>query len=144
MLVEAPGPIIHAITGKVLGEHKGTHNYTIGQRRGIGVAADEPLYVTSLDPELRVVYVGPKSALLRQDLTASFTNWLLDEPPTEPFLALAKIRYNSSAAQAMVTPLPDRRVKVEFEEAQPAITAGQVLGIYDQSNTFILGGGWID
>jgi tRNA-specific 2-thiouridylase len=143
-LVEAPGAIIHAVSGQLLGEHKGTHNYTVGQRRGIGVAAEEPLYVTSLDPDMRIVYVGPKEALLRRELTASFTNWLVDEPPTEPFSALAKIRYNSPATPAVVTPLPDNQVSVRFEEAQPAITAGQVLGIYDESNTFVIGGGWID
>ncbi len=143
-LIEAPGAIIHAVSGELLGEHKGTHNYTVGQRRGIGVAAQEPLYVTSLDPDMRIVYVGPKEALLRRELTASFTNWLVDEPPTEPFSALAKIRYNSPATWAVVTPLPDNQVSVRFEEAQPAITAGQVLGIYDESNTFVIGGGWID
>ena len=143
-LVAAPGPIIHAVTGETLGEHQGTHNYTIGQRRGIGIASQAPIYVTHLDPDLRVVYVGPQSALLRSELTASATNWLMDEPPKEPFQALAKIRYNSEAAPALVIPLPERRVRVEFAEPQPAITPGQVLGIYDETNTFVLGGGWID
>ena len=140
----SPGPVIHAITGRILGEHQGTHNYTIGQRRGLGIASDEPLYVTSLDPDLHAVYVGPQSALLRQDLSASATNWLMDEIPVEPFEALAKIRYNSPAAPAYVIPLPDKQVRVEFKEPQPAITPGQVLGIYDLTNTYVLGGGWID
>lgn len=143
-IVEAPGPIIHTITGENLGEHLGTHNYTIGQRRGIGVAAAEPLYVTSLDPDLNVVYVGPQEALLRQELTASCTNWIMDEKPVEAFDALCKIRYNSQAVPAKVTPLPDDQVQVNFAEPQPAITSGQVLGVYDLSNTYILGGGWID
>lgn len=141
---EKPGPIIHTVTGAVLGYHKGTHNYTIGQRRGIGVAFEHPLYVTSLDPEKRVVYVGDKDALLRRELTASAVNWILDEIPTEPFEALAKIRYNSKAEKALVEPLADGRVRVEFSEPQPAITPGQVLGIYDLTDTYILGGGWID
>lgn len=141
---ERPGPIIHTVTGAVLGYHKGTHNYTIGQRRGIGVAFEHPLYVTSLDPEKRVVYVGDKDALLRRELTASAVNWILDEIPNEPFEALAKIRYNSKAEKALVEPLADGRVRVEFSEAQPAITPGQVLGIYDSTDTYILGGGWID
>ena len=143
-LPATPGPIVHAVTGKALGEHQGTHNYTIGQRKGLGISSDEILYVTSIDPDLRVVYAGPKEALLRQELTASSTNWLMDVPPTEPFDALAKIRYNSAAAPARVFPLPDNKVHVVFEEPQPAITPGQVLGVYDLSNTFILGGGWID
>jgi tRNA-specific 2-thiouridylase len=143
-LPEAPGPIIHTVTGESLGVHKGTHNFTIGQRRGIGIASPDPLYVTSLDPELRVVYVGPQSALHRDDLTASFANWLMDEEPTEPFDALAKIRYNSQAVPARVTPLADKQIHVKFATAQPAITPGQVLGIYDTTNTYLLGGGWID
>jgi tRNA-specific 2-thiouridylase len=90
------------------------------------------------------VYVGPKEALLRTELTASDANWIVPEAPTEPFEALAKIRYNSKAVPAMVIPLPDRRVQVKFSEPQPAITPGQVLGVFDPSDTFILGGGWID
>ncbi|HEY9775103.1 MAG TPA: tRNA 2-thiouridine(34) synthase MnmA [Planktothrix sp.] len=143
-LVERPGPIIHTVTAEVLGEHKGTHNYTIGQRKGIGIAYPEPLYVTSIDPDMCVVYVGPKEALLRQELIASDANWLTPEIPEKPFEALAKIRYNSAAVPATVTPLPDRRVSVTFAEPQPAITPGQVLGVYDPSDTFILGGAWID
>jgi tRNA-specific 2-thiouridylase len=143
-LVEAPGAIIHTVTGEVLGEHKGTHNYTIGQRKGLGIAYPEPLYVTSLDPELRVVFAGPKSALYRTELTASDMNWLMDDIPDSPFDALVKIRYNSEAVPGRVVPLADRRVRVTFEDAQPAITPGQVLGIFDLDDTYIIGGGWID
>jgi tRNA-specific 2-thiouridylase len=143
-LSEAPGPIIHAITGQMLGEHKGTHNFTIGQRKGLGIASNEILYVTSLDPDMRVVYAGPKEALMRCELTASAANWIMDEAPTEPFQAFAKIRYNSAATKAEIYPIPDQKIRVVFEEPQPAITPGQVLGIYDLSNTYLLGGGWID
>jgi tRNA-specific 2-thiouridylase len=141
---ERPGPIVHVDTGEYIGTHKGTHNYTIGQRRGIGIAWPEPLYVTSVDPEMRTVYVGPQSALLRRELTASQVNWIMPEAPSAPFEALAKIRYNSPVQKALVTPLPDGKVHVVFEEPQPAITPGQVLGIYDLGDTYILGGGWID
>lgn len=141
---ENPGPIVHVETGEYIGTHKGTHNYTIGQRRGLGIAWPEPLYVTALDPEMKTVYVGPQSALLRRDLTASEVNWIMPAAPTEPFEAMAKIRYNSQVQKALVTPLPDAKVRVEFEEPQPAITPGQVLGIYDLSDTYIIGGGWID
>lgn len=143
-LEERPGPILHVETGDLLGTHEGTHNFTIGQRRGIGVAYREPLYVTSIDPDMCIVYVGPKSALLRSDLTASEVNWLLPQIPSEPFEALAKIRYNSPVDKAMVYPLPANRVRVEFENPQPAITPGQVLGLYDLTDTYVLGGGWID
>lgn len=141
---ERPGPIVHVQTGDYIGTHKGTHNYTIGQRRGLGIAWPEPLYVTSVDPEMSIVYVGPPEALLRRDLTASQVNWIMAEPPTETFVAMAKIRYNSAVQKAVVTPLPDNKVQVIFDEPQPAITPGQVLGIYDLSDTYILGGGWID
>jgi tRNA-specific 2-thiouridylase len=143
-LTEKPGPIIHAVTGKMLGEHKGTHNFTIGQRRGLKVASNEILYVTALDPELRAVYAGPKEALLRNELTAGAANWIMEEAPTKPFEALAKIRYNSEAVPATVIPLPDSQIRVVFKEAQPAITPGQVLAVYDLTDTYILGGGWIN
>jgi tRNA-specific 2-thiouridylase len=141
---EQPGAIVHVQTGQVIGTHKGTHNYTIGQRRGLGIGWSDPLYVTGLDPEMRIVYVGPPEALLRRDLTASEVNWIMSPAPDRPFEALAKIRYNSPVQPALFTPLPDRRVQVEFKEPQPAITPGQVLGIYDDSDTYLLGGGWID
>jgi tRNA-specific 2-thiouridylase len=143
-LEEKPGAIVHVQSGEIIGTHKGTHNYTIGQRRGIGIAWPDPLYVTGLDPDMRIVYVGPPEALLRRDLTGSEVNWLTPETPSTPFEAMAKIRYNSPVQKALVTPLPDNRVQVEFEEPQPAITPGQVLGIYDASDTYLLGGAWID
>jgi tRNA-specific 2-thiouridylase len=141
---EKPGAIIHTVTGQILGTHKGTHNFTIGQRKGIGIAYEEPLYVTSIDPEMRSVYVGPKESLLRKNLTASQANWIMKDVPNKPFEAFAKIRYNSKVEKALIEPLPDNKVKVSFFEPQPAITSGQVLGIYDETDTYILGGGWID
>ncbi len=139
-----PGPIMHIGSGETLGTHQGTHNYTIGQRKGLGVAYSEPLYVCGIDPDMNIVFVGSKDDLLRNELTASEVNWILPEIPTEPFPAMAKIRYNSPVEKAMVYPLPDARVKVVFETPQPAITAGQVLGIYDLTDTYVLCGGWID
>lgn len=139
-----PGPIIHSLTAEVLGQHQGTHNYTVGQRKGLGIAASEPLYVTHIDAEKQVVYAGPKSSLLRKELTAHSANWIMEEIPQHSFTARAKIRYNSTAIPAKVTALPDTRIHVEFEEAQSAITPGQVLAIYDTSDTLLLGGGWIE
>jgi tRNA-specific 2-thiouridylase len=143
-LAENPGPFVHAITGEILGQHKGTHNYTVGQRRGIGLSAADPLYVTHIDPTARTVFVGPKDALLRGELTASGLNWLTVEQPSHPFDALVKIRYNSQAVPACVTPLVDGRVRVVFDQPQSAVTPGQVLGIFDLTDTFVVGGGWID
>ncbi len=138
------GDIVHVETGKVLGTHQGTHNFTIGQRRGLNIAYKEPLYVVAVDPEKKVVLVGPQQSLLKGELTASSVNWLLENPPGNPFEARAKIRYNSQAVKASITPLSDKQVKVDFHEPQAAITSGQVLGIYDSSDTYLLGGGWID
>ncbi len=143
-LPEAPGNILHALTGEVLGQHTGTHNFTIGQRKGMGIAAADPLYVTYIDPETRTVYAGPKECLLRRDLKAHSTNWIMADVPQKSFVAKAKIRYNSLAVPAMITPLADNKVHVEFEDAQSAITPGQVLAIYDTSDTLLLGGGWIE
>lgn len=141
---EKPGAIVHALTGAVIGSHTGTHNFTIGQRRGLGIAWTEPLYVTDIDTQTRIVYAGPPEALLRKTLSASQVNWILPSVPGEPFEAMAKIRYNSPVSKALITPLPERRVHVEFEQPKPAITPGQVLGIYDPTDTYLLGGGWID
>ncbi len=143
-LPEKPGAIIHCQTGEKLAEHKGTHNFTIGQRRGIGIAYPEPLYVVDLDPETSTVKVGPKECLFSSELTASQTNWILAAPPTEAFKARAKIRYNSPTCEAEVIPLEGGKVKVVFDEPQASITSGQVLGIYDLTDTYLLGGGWID
>lgn len=139
-----PGPIIHIETGEALGTHQGTHNYTIGQRRGLGIAHSEPLYVCAIDPDMNVVYAGSKSHLLKKDLSASQVNWIMKEVPDKPFEALAKIRYNSPVEPALIEPCAGGKVKVSFEKAQPAITPGQVLGIYDPTDTYLLGGGWID
>ncbi len=143
-LPETPGPILHSLTGQVLGQHKGTHNFTIGQRKGLGIASNEPIYVTHIDPDSHVVYAGPKSALLRRDLKAHSTNWIMAQIPEKTLLAKAKISYKSIAVPAMITPLAENQVHVEFEEAQSAITPGQVLAIYDTSDTLLLGGGWIE
>lgn len=143
-LDEKPGPFVCAVTGRIVGEHKGTHNFTIGQRRGIGLSSPEPLYVTHIDVETNCVYVGPKEALLRQQLTASQLNWLTATTPDKPFEALVKIRYNSPTVKATVEPLDHNQVRVAFVEPQSAITPGQVLGIYDPTDTYLLGGAWID
>ncbi|MBX3076012.1 tRNA 2-thiouridine(34) synthase MnmA [Candidatus Obscuribacterales bacterium] len=143
-IVEKPGPIIHCETLEILGYHKGTHNYTIGQRKGLGIAHPEPLYVTNVDPDTRVVYAGPKEALLRKELTASDVNWIMPTAPVGTFRARAKIRYNSPTEEATIYPMEGNRVRVVFDEPQPAITPGQVLGVYDEADDVILGGGWID
>lgn len=134
------GPIVH-LDGRVLGQHKGVPHYTIGQRRGLGVAAEEPLYVIALDPERNRVIVGPQSAAKGELLIAEGVNWLSIAKPTGPIEAQVKIRYRSPAAPAIVTPLEGDRVEVRFLEPQLAITSGQVAVMYD--GDLVLGGGLI-
>ncbi|MBM3133577.1 MAG: tRNA 2-thiouridine(34) synthase MnmA, partial [Chloroflexi bacterium] len=136
-----PGPILDR-EGKTLGEHSGIINYTIGQRRGMGIAAARPLYVIAIDPERNAVIIGPQSAVYGRELTASDLNWIAIEAPSGPFRAQAKVRYLHREARAMVTPLEGGQVRVCFEEPQMAITPGQFVVFYDCD--VVLGGGVID
>ena len=129
--------------GKVLGEHAGTHHFTVGQRRGLGVAAAEPLYVIATEPETRRVRVGRGADLMRDSLTARDVNWLSIAAPTAPRKAQVKIRNKHAAAPATLMPTGhDSRIDVRFEEPQRAITPGQAAVFYD--GDLVLGGGWIE
>jgi tRNA-specific 2-thiouridylase len=131
---------IRHVDGRVLGEHDGLAHFTIGQRRGLGVAVGSPLYVTDLDPETNTVSVGPRGALLSGTAVAADVRWLC-EVPTEPFRAHVKIRYHHAAAPAEVEPVPNGRVCVRFDTPQPAVTPGQAMVFYRGDE--VLGGGWI-
>ena len=138
----AGGPIVDT-AGKVVGEHKGVHHFTVGQRKGIGVARPEPLYVISTEPATRRVVVGSNDELLRADLTAHRVNWLSIAPITAPRRAQVKIRNKHQAAAATLQPSPDpERVEVHFDEPQRAVTPGQAAVFYD--GEVVLGGGWIE
>ena len=136
----AEGDVVDA-DGKVLGRHKGIGHYTVGQRRGLGIAAGVPIYVTRLNVLDNQVVMGEADDLLSPALTASKLNFLT-EPPTEPFRADVKIRYLHTAAPAIVTPIDGDRVRVDFDQPQRAITPGQAVVFYD--GDVVLGGGWID
>ncbi len=138
-------------SGRVLGRHQGLAAYTIGQRRGLGIAAGEPLYVTRLDVLDNAVIVGRREALLRERLIAAGVNWLADPPPAGCGLPChVKIRYTHCPAAARLTVLPEaaeaagspQRVEVVFEQPQPAVTPGQAAVFYDDQ--IVLGGGWIE
>jgi tRNA-specific 2-thiouridylase len=135
-----PGDIVD-LEGRVLGQHAGVVNYTIGQRRGLGVSAATPLYVVRIDAEKAQVVVGPKEATLGTTLIVEALNWLSMAPSNEPFEAEVKIRYRSAPARAVVEPLDGGRLLVRFFEAQPAITPGQVAVFYD--GDLVLAGGLI-
>jgi len=129
--------------GRVLGEHGGTHHFTVGQRRGLGVAAAEPLYVIATDPSTQRVIVGRNDDLLRESLTAREVNWISIEPIREERRASVKIRNKHVAASATLTPAgDDTSVMVRFDQPQRAITPGQAAVFYD--GDLVLGGGWID
>ena len=129
--------------GRVLGEHAGTHHFTVGQRRGLRVAAGEPLYVIATEPSTQRVVVGRNPELLRSSLTAHDINWLSITPPTTPVRAQVKIRNRHTPAQALLVPVgDDSRIEVRFDEAQRAVTPGQAAVFYD--GDLVLGGGWID
>ena len=134
------GDIRH-LDGRVLGRHHGYWRHTVGQRRGLGVAYTEPLYVVRVDPATNTVWVGGEADLFGHDLVARELSWV-DAPPPGPLACQARIRSRSPEAEALVIPLPDGRVKVAFAEPQRAIAAGQAVVFYRDGE--LLGGGWID
>ncbi len=133
------GPIVNS-DGHELGRHGGIANFTIGQRRGVGVAVGLPIYVTRIDPDSRSVTVGPKEALAVEEFVAERARWLVPTP-AGPIRAAVQIRYQHRAAPATVEPLSGDRVRVRFDEPQTAVTPGQAAVFYD--GDAVLGGGWI-
>jgi len=131
-------------SGKLLGKHQGIHRYTIGQRRGLGVAMGQPYYVTRLDAATNTVVLGPKPEVMHRTLTAGNVNWLTDRPLSS-FPATVKVRYNSPGKPAIITPAEDT-ARVEFEDPIAAITAGQLAVFYVNENDKrrVAGAGWID
>jgi tRNA-specific 2-thiouridylase len=126
-------------SGHVLAEHDGIEQFTIGQRKGLGFAAGRRRYVLRIVAGDNEVVVGDLEELLAPALVASRVNWLCEEPPGR---CEAKIRYRHMAAAAMVTPLGEGRVRVDFDEPQSAVTPGQAVVFYDGPR--VLGGGWIE
>lgn len=129
------------MNGTVLGHHEGIEFYTVGQRRGLGIAAPRPLYVIELDPGRNRVVVGGDDALSRSEFIAERCNWIPFDGPEEPFEATVKIRYYHPGTRARVEPLEGGRARVSLHEAQRAVTPGQAAVFYD--GDLVLGGGWI-
>jgi tRNA-uridine 2-sulfurtransferase len=129
--------------GRVVGRHAGTHHFTVGQRRGLRIAAAEPLYVIATEPSNQRVYVGSDSDLKKSRLTAVAVNWVSIAPIDAPRRSEVKIRNKHVAAAATLVPTSDvSRVEVIFDEPQRAITPGQAAVFYD--GDLVLGGGWIE
>lgn len=135
--------------GQVLGEHSGVHHYTVGQRKGLGIAAPEPLYVIATEPLTQRVIVGRNDDLLRAEFIARQLNWISVATPAEPLRAEVRIRNKHVPAPATVYPLdgggsPDQppSIRVVFDQPQRAVTPGQGAVLY--AGELVLGGGWIE
>jgi tRNA-specific 2-thiouridylase len=134
------GEIVNA-RGAILGQHAGIHRYTVGQRRGIGIAGAEPLYVINIDASRNQVVVGSQDELLEREFTAAGVNWIASDEPDGPVRAEVRVRYRHTPAAATITPVENSRVRVSFDEPQRAITPGQATVFYRGDE--VLGGGWI-
>ncbi|GAB4574103.1 MAG: tRNA 2-thiouridine(34) synthase MnmA [Anaerolineae bacterium] len=136
-----PGPIVNR-QGQQLGDHTGLPNYTIGQRKGLGIAASEPLYVIAKDVTHNALIVGTRAELGQRTLTARNVNWIEGQPPGSPMRAEVKIRYKARPVPATLSPREDGHVLVTFDEPQRDIAPGQGAVFYDGERC--LGGGTIE
>ncbi len=133
------GNIVH-VSGKVLGPHQGTYRYTVGQRKGLGIAWPQPLYVIRVDAEAKQVVVGEKMYLEVFEMQVQDVNWVA-QPLTGSIRCKCRIRYRHQEAPASVVPLEDGRADVFFDEPQAGVTPGQGAVFYQED--LVLGGGWI-
>ena len=136
----AAGEIVDT-AGRLLGRHRGIAHYTVGQRKGLGIAGGRRLYVVALDPAGNRVIVGEEGEQYRAGLLAERANWVSIPEPAAPFEALARIRSAHHGAEATVEPLASGRLRVRFREPQRAVTPGQAVVLYD--GDVVLGGGFI-
>lgn len=138
---ESTGLIIDKY-GKVLGRHKGIWNYTIGQRKGLGLHTETPLYVIDIDPQRNVIVVGEEKDLYSEECIVVDTNWISVERLDNPLDATIKIRYKSEEARCTIIPASEDTVLVRFKEPQRAVTPGQAGVFYD--GDIVIGGGIIE
>ena len=134
-----PGEILNE-QGDVVGEHTGFTNYTIGQRKGVGVAFPEPRYVKRINPINNSIIIAKKDAMYSKDCYASKLNWF-GSPPKGPLETFARIRYNSKGTKATIS-LEKNNCKINFHEPQLAVTPGQSVVFYDENK--LIGGGIIE
>ncbi|HUL72582.1 MAG TPA: tRNA 2-thiouridine(34) synthase MnmA [Vicinamibacterales bacterium] len=141
--LDAPqtGAIVDS-SGRVLGRHAGLHRYTVGQRKGLGLATGVPLYVLKLEPRTSEVVVGTREELGRSALTAREVNWIAGDPPAAPLRVTARIRHRHRDAPATVAADGATGARLEFDEPQAAIAPGQAVVFYQGED--VIGGGWID
>ena len=127
--------------GNVIGQHRGYQQFTIGQRRGLGVTFGSPRFVVRIEPETCRVVLGTRAELGRRTLGAGRVNWLHDDPPDE-FRCTAQIRYQHPPADCSVTCLGESRITVRFDDPQDGVAPGQAVVLYEDGR--VLGGGWIE
>jgi tRNA-uridine 2-sulfurtransferase len=139
-IAPAAGDIVDA-AGRKLGSHNGIHNYTVGQRRGLGIGWKEPLFVTEIDKKSSRVVVGPRDELLTETLYASQLSWT-DEALSGVFEGTCSIRYRQRPVPCQARLLDDGRMRVDFKDPQHSVTPGQAVVLYDGDR--VVGGGWIE
>src|SRR6516162_9596030 len=140
-LKDAEGDIVTE-EGTLVGRHSGVHNYTIGQRKGLGFATGKPIYVVAIDREQNRVVAGDDDALRSASFEVEGVNWISIAEPASPTRAQVKIRHKHDPASATVEALPGFRARIAFDDPQRAITPGQAAVIYDDDDV-VLAGGWI-
>lgn len=138
--VPKPGEIV-STAGEKVGEHTGIHRYTVGQRRGIGIANEKPLYVVQIERARNRIIVGEADDLDAVEFTAAGVNWVAYIEPSTPVRANVKVRYRHEPAPASIIALPNGGARIVFDEPQRAITPGQATIFYDGDE--VVGGGWI-
>lgn len=139
--LESGGSIVSQ-TGEVLGRHGGVHRFTVGQRKGLGIAAAEPMYVLQLRPAEKTIVVGLRPELERTSLTASQVNWIAGTAPVGPLRVTAQIRHRHQPAAGTARALDNNRAAMDFDAPVMAVTPGQAVVFYD--GDMVVGGGWID
>jgi tRNA-specific 2-thiouridylase len=127
--------------GAPLGKHQGIHRYTVGQRRGLGLSNERPLYVLQIESARNRVIVGGDEELLSREFTATGVNWIAFDNPSQEVRAHVRVRYRHEAQPASITPLEAGRARITFDEPQRAITPGQATVFYRGDE--VIGGGWI-
>jgi tRNA-specific 2-thiouridylase len=137
-----PGDIVD-MGGRVLGRHPGIIHFTVGQRKGLGLAGnDEPLFVVRLDAASRRVVVGPRESLRTRKIRLGFVNWLRP-PGAGPLICVVKVRSTRPPTPAVIVPLAESAAEVELISGEDAVAPGQACVFYEQGGTRVLGGGWI-
>jgi tRNA-specific 2-thiouridylase len=136
-----PGNIVDK-HGKVLGKHNGIIDYTIGQRKGMGIASAKPLFVVEIDAQTNTVVVGGKEDVYAREFIATDVNWMTVESLIEPMTLKVRIRYLHHESEAVIAPFENKKVLVKFAEPQMAVTPGQSAVFYD--GDLVVGGGTIE